>query len=432
MGFIAPSCTNRLGPVSATQSAGSVGKANLPDIALEHSKECMEFDGRQLGPGRVVVESTVTVDEDGNKLAINSSGLPEAALDFGTCIRKVLLDMPIAKQPLEEGAQMLKFHMKHAGDSQEALIKFMNLMPGVLIVESELFLEADGYTAVLPVTVKVVPDLEKFAALDKEILQKIGQMALDSLGYEEIMKRAEQVGWVKRVRVPRARAAANKRFFAQDAATIAEDVFTRVFTKAAPVALLASQADSFLPGPGDIGGLGIMAGALIVAGAITVYTIATAPATTITSAPPVTTATATPTATATTTTTSPPIVASRRCLPCLPVPVGGIAYEYHSAAAGNQPHDGMPNHTHHFKMNQSPPAAGCLCFWKRNFISPTPEFSPLPGAVPVAPAAGGGIAHEIHERYRSDGRRRRCGPPRSWSRRRGRRSPCAPSKLTRG
>jgi hypothetical protein len=90
---------------------------------------------------------------------------------------------------------------------------------------------------------------------------------------------------------------------------------------------------------------------------------------------------------ATTTKTSTP-----QCLPCFPVPVGGTAHDYHSAEAGNDPHDGMANHTHHFLMQQSPPVAGCRCFWKRNFVSPTPGFSPLPGAVPVSPATGGGIS----------------------------------------
>lgn len=82
----------------------------------------------------------------------------------------------------------------------------------------------------------------------------------------------------------------------------------------------------------------------------------------------------------------------RRCLPCRPVGVGGLAYEYHSVEQGNVPHNGMLQHTHHFKMNQSPPAAGCVCFWHRDFIKPTRGFSPLSGAVPVQPAAGGGIA----------------------------------------
>jgi len=82
----------------------------------------------------------------------------------------------------------------------------------------------------------------------------------------------------------------------------------------------------------------------------------------------------------------------RRCLPCTPVLIGGLAYEYHSAAQGNVAHDGMDNHTHHFRMNQSPPLAGCKCFWVRNFIRPTEGFSPMRGAVPVQPAGGGGVA----------------------------------------
>lgn len=83
---------------------------------------------------------------------------------------------------------------------------------------------------------------------------------------------------------------------------------------------------------------------------------------------------------------------SSRCLPCTPVVAGGIAYEYHSAADGSREHDGMAEHTHHFRMNQSPPARGCICFWDRNFRKPTAGFSPLPGAVPVQAAGGGGIA----------------------------------------
>lgn len=82
----------------------------------------------------------------------------------------------------------------------------------------------------------------------------------------------------------------------------------------------------------------------------------------------------------------------RRCLPCRPVPVGGLAYEFHSAAQGNRPHRGMANHTHHLRMHQSPPFAGCRCFWHRNFMEPTEGFSPLPGAIPVWPAEGGGMA----------------------------------------
>jgi hypothetical protein len=83
-----------------------------------------------------------------------------------------------------------------------------------------------------------------------------------------------------------------------------------------------------------------------------------------------------------------------KCLPCTPVAAGGIAYEYHSKADGNQPHAGMENHTHHFKMNQSPTTANppCKCFWSRDYIKPTDGNSPQAGAVKVGEASGGGLA----------------------------------------
>jgi len=155
---------------------------------------------------------------------------------------------------------------------------------------------------------------------------------------------------------------------------------------AAPLAVCLASAPCLLA-------LVVVVGATAITMQLTVYSATTtAPitATPTTTATPVPTTTAT--ATATTTTTSPPIAVPRRCLPCLPVPVGGTAYRYDSAAEGKRPHYGMANHTHHFKMHQSPPAKGCQCFWDDDFIHPTPEFSPLPGAVPVTPASGGGLA----------------------------------------
>jgi len=154
MGMALPGCANRLGPVRATQSGGSTGHANLPDIVVERSKECVELYGQQLAPGRVVVESTVEVNEYGDKVGVNLGGLPENAPDFGACIRNVLHDMPIADQSLHDAVKILKFNRKHVGDSHDALVNFINVVPGMPIVESELVLEADGYTVVLPVTVK--------------------------------------------------------------------------------------------------------------------------------------------------------------------------------------------------------------------------------------------------------------------------------------
>jgi hypothetical protein len=139
----------------------------------------------------------------------------------------------------------------------------------------------------------------------------------------------------------------------------------------------------------------VLMGATVITVQIMVHAASTtAPPIATHTAPPIATPTATttavPTATATTTTTSPPIAVPRRCLPCLPVPVGEHGYDYHSVADGNDSHNGMADHTHHFRMNQSPPVAGCRCFWKRNFIPPTDGFSPLPGAVLVISTPGGG------------------------------------------
>jgi hypothetical protein len=88
------------------------------------------------------------------------------------------------------------------------------------------------------------------------------------------------------------------------------------------------------------------------------------------------------------------VCAASKCLPCKPVAVGGLAYEYHSAAAGNDPHNGMPDHTHHFKMNQTPLTASdpCRCFWQRDFVKPTAGNTPMAGAVLVSPASGGGVS----------------------------------------
>jgi hypothetical protein len=276
MGLVVPGCSNRLGPVSATQSAGSIGKPNLDDIVLERSKECLELDGWQLGPGRAVLPSTVILDEDGNKMSVNVNGLPDAARDFGVCMQKIFQDMPIAKQPFQEGVQRLNFHLKHANDSDEALRRFLEVIPGVPIIESELVLEADGYTAVLPVTVKVVNERVRWSNLDEALLMKIGKMALDSVGYDEIMKRAEEQGWVKWVPIKQALSATNKQFVADGPTSvnigeILKESTKLVLTKTAPVAVAISQMDTPAPGPGDALAVGIFFVSLVAVGGISVY-----------------------------------------------------------------------------------------------------------------------------------------------------------------
>jgi hypothetical protein len=285
LGVVAPGCSNRLGPVRATQSSGSVDNPNLPNIMLEHSKECMELDGRQLGSGRTVLPSTVTLDEDGDIVSVDMGVLSETARDFGTCMRNVFRDMPIAKQPFQEGVQRLNFHLQHANDSDEALRRFIEVIPGVPIVESELVLEADGYTAVLPVTVKVVDEKIQKYDLDEAILKKIGQMALNSVGYDEIVRRAKQEGWVKTVRKVQPKAPAGKGLISQTETEVVVVMF-EVFTTHAVTAGVVSQLDSPLPGPADLAAIGILSVGLYKVGALGLNALITATAPAPTSAPP--------------------------------------------------------------------------------------------------------------------------------------------------
>jgi RHS repeat-associated protein len=74
----------------------------------------------------------------------------------------------------------------------------------------------------------------------------------------------------------------------------------------------------------------------------------------------------------------------KQCLPCQP-PVGTIAYR---VSYDGRPHGGVPTpHSHQYEMQQSPPSAGCVCFWVNLKVT-------LPGVLtpPIVPAGGGGIA----------------------------------------
>lgn len=76
----------------------------------------------------------------------------------------------------------------------------------------------------------------------------------------------------------------------------------------------------------------------------------------------------------------------KQCLPCSP-PKGSIAYRVDLPPS--DPHNGIPTpHSHKYAMHQSPPKAGCKCFWKEMLKDPLPGIL----APPIAPAAGGGIA----------------------------------------
>jgi RHS repeat-associated protein len=80
----------------------------------------------------------------------------------------------------------------------------------------------------------------------------------------------------------------------------------------------------------------------------------------------------------------------RRCLPCNP-PVGTYGYRT-DFVPPSQPHYPFTGtHTHIYVVMQSPPEAGCKCFWHP--LAPIGGAVPPPGAVPVTgPVGGGGIA----------------------------------------
>ncbi len=141
---------------------------------------------------------------------------------------------------------------------------------------------------------------------DKPSMAKLGQEAMDALGYEEIIKRAEKAGWIKTVRIERAQLPAGKVFIAQGAAVAAGGELVKLFTKYAVWAGISSQADSPVPGPGDAIAVGIIVVGLAHVGYLAMEEILTA------QHAQAATASAVPTATATTTTTSPPTTPSNR------------------------------------------------------------------------------------------------------------------------
>lgn len=306
MAGVPMSCaSHRLEPVRVSQGAGGILRPNLPDIVLEKVQWCGVDYGMQLKPGHHRFKSTVVVNENRDIVGVTIEGLPTYAYDWGACLRTTFLSMPIAEKPFQQALEILKYRRDHANDGQESLEGFLEVISGVPFVDAEMVLNAEGYTIELPVTVKVQADLDTLIETDERTLQKIGQMALDSLGYEEIMKRAEDLGWVKSepIEQEQSQLAANKQFIGDVSpspatpspvrlppppppSVITKTVTKRVVTRAAPrvltraaprvvvkvaprivakvlpAAIAAAAADGPLP-PGDIIAVGSLAVALI-------------------------------------------------------------------------------------------------------------------------------------------------------------------------
>jgi RHS repeat-associated protein len=78
---------------------------------------------------------------------------------------------------------------------------------------------------------------------------------------------------------------------------------------------------------------------------------------------------------------------SRGCRPCIP-PVDTLAYREDSGPE-TRPHQGVRDHYHLYRMNQSPPPA-CRCFWAK-VKKGSGSLPPPPDAIPITPALGGGM-----------------------------------------
>ena len=116
-----PGCSNRLGPVIATQEGG-IDRPSLPDIFVEKAKACVAEHGAQLEAQHYRFDSKVDVDEDGYKHDITIDGIPDAAPDLGAYLRIALQDMPIAEEPFRQGVDILKYRREQALAEQRKLM----------------------------------------------------------------------------------------------------------------------------------------------------------------------------------------------------------------------------------------------------------------------------------------------------------------------
>lgn len=101
--------------------------------------------------------------------------------------------------------------------------------------------------------------------VDPANAEKIGQEALEKIGYEEIINLSEKAGFVERKLNLNVQLASNGPIVAAG--------FVRVFSRYAFAAAVTSQADSPLPGPADIAAVGIIVIGLVDAGLLDGYLI---------------------------------------------------------------------------------------------------------------------------------------------------------------
>lgn len=103
--------------------------------------------------------------------------------------------------------------------------------------------------------------------IDVTLSEKIGREALEKIGYAEIIKLAEQAGFVAYKTSVRIQLASYGSEFSSG--------FVPVFSRYAAAAAVTSQADSPLPGPADIAAIGVVVVGLVDAGLLDGYLLDT-------------------------------------------------------------------------------------------------------------------------------------------------------------
>ena len=104
--------------------------------------------------------------------------------------------------------------------------------------------------------------------VDPAVAERVGQEALEKVGYEEILNLAEKAGFVEHK--------ADERIQLASYGSIVASASLRVFSRYAFAAAVTSQADSPLPGPADIAAVGILVIGLVDAGLLDGYLLKSA------------------------------------------------------------------------------------------------------------------------------------------------------------
>lgn len=176
--------------------------------------------------------------------------------------------------------------------------------------------------------------------VDTIVAEKVGQEALENVGYDKIIKLAEKAGFVEYK--------ADDRIQLVTYGPVVASASMRVFSRYAFAAAVTSQADSPLPGPADIAAVGIIVIGLVDAGLLDGYLLK--------SVGKLLVATGEATLPATVTTD----VSGHPCRPCSNPRAACSRVDYVPPARSHYPCLGDHTHNYTFIMNQNP--RNCECY----------------------------------------------------------------------